>query len=158
MQLKVSVKNRGPETSLVLKTGTGSCILDFRDLIAQNTIEESNHSLQPTYLNILSQKPIIAFASFAGLLILASTCICISIRRKSIANNASKYQRLDMELPVAATAVKTDNISSNDGWDNSWGDGWDDEEAPMTPTLPVTPSLSAKGLAPRRLNKEGWKD
>jgi hypothetical protein len=61
-----------------------------------------------------------------------------------------------MELPVSGEG-KTES-ETNDGWDNSWGDDWDDEEAPKAPSLPVTPSLSSKGLASRRLSKEAWKD
>lgn len=63
-----------------------------------------------------------------------------------------------MDLPVSGGGKPESEVS--DGWDNSWGDDWDDEEAPKTPSLPVTPSsnLSLKGLATRRLNKEGWKD
>lgn len=61
-----------------------------------------------------------------------------------------------MEMPV--TDARKSESDANNGWDNSWGDDWDDEEAPKTPSLPVTPSLSSKGLASRRLSKEGWKD
>ncbi|KAK3228023.1 hypothetical protein Dsin_007885 [Dipteronia sinensis] len=157
--LKVTVKNnRGTDNLIILKAGTGKCSLDFKDLIGQNAREESNNSLQPAYFNFLSQKPIIAFASFAALLVLASVCMCIiTFRRRQRSDSLSKYQRLDMELPVP-NAGKSDPNTNNDGWDNSWTDDWGDEEAPKTPTLPVTPSLSSKGLAPRRLNKEGWKD
>lgn len=58
-----------------------------------------------------------------------------------------------MDLPVSGAASET-----NDGWDENWDDRWDDEEAQKTPTLPATPNLSSKGLASRRLSKEGWKD
>lgn len=61
-----------------------------------------------------------------------------------------------MELPVSI--VEESEVDSIEGWDNSWGDGWNDEEAPRSPPMPHTPSLSAKGLASRRLNKEGWRD
>ncbi|KAI9174256.1 hypothetical protein LWI28_014682 [Acer negundo] len=158
--LKVTVKNnRGTDNLIILKARTGNCSLDFKDLIGQNAGEESNNSLQPAHFNFLSQKPIIAFASFAALLVLASVCMCIITfrRRRQLSDSPSKYQRLDMELPVP-NAGKSDPNTNNDGWDNSWTDDWGDEEAPKTPTLPVTPSLSSKGLAPRRLNKEGWKD
>lgn len=72
-----------------------------------------------------------------------------------------------MELPVsnpAALVTNSDKESGDDGWNNNWGDDWDDEngdgdeEQPNTPVLPLTPSLSSRGLAPRRLSKEGWKD
>lgn len=60
-----------------------------------------------------------------------------------------------MELPVSLGGKAV--ADNNDGWENSWDDNWDDE-TPHTPSLPVTPSLSSKGLASRRLNKDGWKD
>lgn len=63
---------------------------------------------------------------------------------------------LDMELPVShSSKLESD---ANESWDDSWGDNWDDEEAPKTPSLPVTPSLSSKGMASRKFNKEHWKD
>lgn len=58
-----------------------------------------------------------------------------------------------MVLPVSTGGSK--ETDEADGWDNSWGDDWDDE-APKTPQLVSTPS--SKGLASRRLNKDGWKD
>lgn len=71
-----------------------------------------------------------------------------------------------MELPVSNNALvtKTDEETGDDGWNNNWGDDWDDEngdgdeEQPNTPVLPLTPSVSSRGLASRRLSKEGWKD
>ncbi|PKI45335.1 hypothetical protein CRG98_034296 [Punica granatum] len=58
-----------------------------------------------------------------------------------------------MELPVS-NVVKPESSDFSEGWDESWGDGWDDEEVPKTPSMPVTPSVSSKGLAPRRATKE----
>lgn len=52
-----------------------------------------------------------------------------------------------MELPVSHGTNANDS-NANDNWDNSWGDTWDDEEAPVT-SLPLTPT---------RRFKEGWKD
>lgn len=67
-----------------------------------------------------------------------------------------------MELPVSNTPLvsKSDQETGDDGWNNNWGDDWGDgdEEQPNTPVLPLTPSVSSRGLAPRRLSKEGWKD
>ncbi|KAF2313444.1 hypothetical protein GH714_011039 [Hevea brasiliensis] len=77
-------------------------------------------------------------------------------RRKQLFSRGSKYERLDMDLPVSSGG-KADSEVKN-GWDNSWGDDWDDEEALKTPSLSVTTSLSSKGLASRQLSKEGWKD
>ena len=147
-QVKVSIKNSGTENLIVLKDGSGECSLDFKDLIVHNAAK--------SYVNFLSQTPTTTFIFVAAILILASGWICMNLRRRLLTRSGLKYQRLDMGLPVSGGAKIESDV--NDEWDNNWGDNWDDEEAPMTPSMPVTPSLSFKGLASRRLSKEGWKD
>ncbi|GKV40051.1 hypothetical protein SLEP1_g47729 [Rubroshorea leprosula] len=121
-----------------------------------NSGKDSDKSAK-SYINLVSRSPSAAIVFFAALLMLASGWMCFSFRKRILLDSHSKYQRLDIELPVSAVAAKTEP-DVNDGWDNNWGDNWDDEEAPHTPSMPVTPRLSSKGLASRRLNKEGWKD
>ncbi|XP_007040503.2 PREDICTED: uncharacterized protein LOC18606692 isoform X1 [Theobroma cacao] len=147
-KVKVSIKDSGTGNLIVLKDGRGECSLDFKDLIVHNSAE--------SYVNFLSQTPTTTLIFVAAILILASGWMCMSFKRRQLARSGLKYQRLDMELPVSAGAKTEPDV--NDGWDNSWGNNWEDEEAPMTPLMPVTPSLSSKGLASRRLSKEGWKD
>lgn len=157
VQVKVSITRAGSKKSIVLRAGNGRCELDITDTIAHYFGKEIDKSHKSTdIINFMSRTSTIVVLSFAALLILASGWMCIGFRRKHPSNNSSKYQRLEMELPVSGE-VKTES-ATNEGWDNSWGDDWDDEEAPKTPSLPVTPSLSSKGLASRRLSKEGWKD
>lgn len=152
LQIKVSFRDSGRENFITLKAGNGKCNLDFRDLIEHRTDKEADHVYQFKYFTL---------SSF-GMIFLVVLLLCVSVwtfinyRKKHLAKTVSKYQRLDMELPITNGAkIEAD---ANDGWDNSWDDNWDDEEAPKTPVMPVTPSLSAKGIAPRRSNKEGWKD
>ncbi|MBA0794311.1 hypothetical protein Gohar_018655, partial [Gossypium harknessii] len=149
-KVKVSIKGSGIGNMIVLKDGKGECNLDFKELIVHNSAT--------SYVNFLSQTPTTAFIFLATIMILASGWMCMSFRRKILASNSLKYRRLDVELPVSVAAKAEPERDVNDGWDNSWGDDWDDEEAPMTPSKPVTPGLSSKGLASRRLSKEGWKD
>lgn len=81
--------------------------------------------------------------------------MCAKLGGKYFARKSPKYQKLDMDLPISHDSKL--ESGENEGWDDSWGDSWDDEEAPTTPSLPLTPSLSSKGLASRKF-KEGWKD
>ncbi|XP_021894838.1 uncharacterized protein LOC110812378 isoform X2 [Carica papaya] len=155
-KVKVSIKDGGTGNLIVLTAGEGHCGLDFKDLISRNLAKESHTSTQSTYIIHQSRIPVIAFVIFASLLILASAWMYMTFRRRQVSSNVGKYQRLDMEFPDCG-GTKADS-DTNDGWNDSWGDSWDDEEAPKAPTTPVTPSLSSKGLASRRLNKEGWKD
>ncbi|XVF53058.1 hypothetical protein PTKIN_Ptkin05aG0069100 [Pterospermum kingtungense] len=147
-EVKVTIENSGTENLIVLKDGTGECSLDFKDLIVHNSAK--------SYVNFLSQTPTTTFIFVAAILILASGWMCMSLRRRQLRRRGLKYQRVDMKLPVSVGPKTEPDV--NDGWDNSWGDDWDDEEAPMTPSKPVTPSVSSKGLASRRLSKEAWKD
>ncbi|XAR70184.1 hypothetical protein NMG60_11026959 [Bertholletia excelsa] len=154
-KVKVSIMEGGNDSLIILKSRKGNCSLDFRELISLNS-GKTRYSAKSAYINLVKRTPLLAFVIFAAVLVAASGWICVSYQKRCSRSSGSKYQRLDTELPVSAEG-KVDS-DSNDGWDNSWGDKWDDEEAPMTPSMPVTPSLSSKGLASRRLNKEGWKD
>ncbi|XP_073051071.1 uncharacterized protein [Primulina eburnea] len=93
--------------------------------------------------------------SYQSINVTASVLMCVFLRRRS-AKKPLKYQMLDMELPVSHGSEQV--AAPNEGWDDSWGDNWDDEEAPTTPSFPVTPSHSTKGIASRKYNKVGWKD
>lgn len=155
-KVKVSVGNGGTGSSIVLKAGNGHCDLDLKDLITHSSRKEPENSSNLTYTNFLTQRPTIVIVFFATLLILAAAWMCISFRHRRLSSNGFKYQKLDDDLPVSNE--EKPELHINDGWDNTWDDNWDDEEAPHTPSMPITPSLSGKGLASRRLNKEGWKD
>lgn len=156
MQVKVSIRNGGSDNSIVLSAGKGSCNLDFKNLITEESQKRIDDNPESTDGNPLTRTASLAFILLVAVVAAASALICISFKRKYFPTGASKYQRLDMDLPVSGGGKTEADI--NDGWDNSWGDTWDDEEAPKTPSMPVTPSLSSRGLASRRLSKEGWKD
>lgn len=161
MQVKVTIQDEGTDSMIVLTAGNDNCSLDFKDLISHSTREEGDRSLKytSTYKNLLSRRYTIAFLSFSAVLIIASLWMCISFRgRKLLSSGAFKYQKLDVDIELPISSRGKPEADINDGWDNSWGDNWDDEEAPHTPPLPVTPSLSAKGLASRRLTKDAWRD
>ncbi|XP_048422670.1 uncharacterized protein LOC125469399 [Pyrus x bretschneideri] len=152
----VSVGNGGAGSSIVLKAGNGRCNLDLKDLITNSSRKEPENSSNFAYTNFPKQKPTIAILFFASAMILASAWMCISFRNRRVSGSGLKYQKLDKDLPISN--VKNRVLHVNDGWDNNWDDNWDDEEAPHTLSMPITPILSGKGLASRRLNKEAWKD
>ncbi|KAF8412127.1 hypothetical protein HHK36_000083 [Tetracentron sinense] len=151
-KVKVSIGEVGNETVILLKAGKGLCNLDFSDLVRQNSVEKTGFSPQPTDIKPPIRTSSIVYISFGALLVLASAWMYVRFRRRHLPSNGARYQK----LPVSSVR-KTDSYVTN-GWDNSWGDSWDDEEAPKTPAIPVTPSLSSKGLASRRFSKEGRKD
>jgi hypothetical protein len=70
--------------------------------------------------------------------------------RRSHPEMGFTYQRQDLELPVS-----TGGREFSENWDNRV-DGWHDEEAPLTPSKPISKPLS-KGLNSRKISKEGWK-
>lgn len=155
--VKVSIIAGGADNFITLTAGNSNCALDFRDLVTQNSRKETKNPLTSTYTNLLTQKSSITIVVLAALmLIMASGCMWVRFRRRHIPNGKYTYNRLDMELPTSGGGKTETDI--NAGWDDSWSDNWDDEEANKTPSKPVTPNLSAQGLASRRLSKEGWKD
>lgn len=156
-KVKVSIKHSGSgaDNLIILTAGNGRCSLDFRDVIVHDSRKESDTAPKSKYIILLNRTPYVGFVAFALLLIIAMAWVCVSFKRRYFPSTNSKYQKLDMELPVLGAEKPEANV--NDGWENSWDDNWDDE-APKTPSMPLTPSLSSKGLASRRFNKEAWKD
>lgn len=161
-RVKVTVKNGGTDNLIILTAGNGNCTLSFKDLITQNLRKETVHTSQlnrSTYFTWKYLTTAVLFIILTATLMLASVWTCISFLRRHYPSNSSKYQKLDMELPVS-DGVKIDT-EFHAGWDDSWGDSWDDEEAaktPKTPSMPITPSFSSQGVSSRRINKDGWKD
>lgn len=156
VQVKVSIKPGGTDNLIELTAGKGHCSLDVRDVVGHRAEKETDTTLKSKYIILLNRTPAVAIVSLASFLIIASIGMCVRFKWRHLRSSDSKYLKLDMELPVAGGGKPDSDV--NDGWDNSWDDNWDDEEAPKTPSMPVTPSLSSKGLASRRFNKEAWKD
>ncbi|KAM5572182.1 hypothetical protein ABKV19_012312 [Rosa sericea] len=156
-KVDVSVGSGGATSIIVLKAGNGNCSLDFKDLITHSSRKEPDNSSSTTYLYLWTHKPAIGILLVASLMILVLAGMYIRFMKRQVSSSGFKYQKLDdVRLPVLSS--EKPELHINDGWDDTWDDNWDDEEAPHTPSMPVTPSLSGKGLASRRLNKEGWKD
>ncbi|KAM1535973.1 hypothetical protein FF1_014860 [Malus domestica] len=148
----ISVGKGGAGSSIVLKARNGRCNLDLKDLITNTSRKEPENSSNFAYINFPKQKPTIAILFIASAMILASAWMCISFRNRRFSGSGLKYQKLDKDLPISNGKNRVLHV--NDVWDNNWDNNWDDEEAPHTPSMPITPSLSGKGLASRRLNKE----
>lgn len=154
-KVKVSIGYDGIGSSINLITNEGKCTLDFKDLIPRDPKGETQYAYKPNYLANLTRTHYMLFISITIIFFLASFWMCFGFSRKFFLKNG--YQEIEMELPVSVSGQSKAD-SSGDAWDNDWDNDWVDEEAPKTPTLPVTPSLSSRGLASRRLSKEGWKD
>ncbi|KAG2302853.1 hypothetical protein Bca4012_061184 [Brassica carinata] len=164
-KVKVSIKKGGSNDSAITLTSSngGHCSLELKDLAAaahETGNQDAVAVSRPSIFNISSRTLIvIAMISFLVLSLVIIPVIYHVYRSKS--QGKSKYQRLDMELPVSNTTAlvsKSDQETGDDGgWNNNWGDDWGDGDEEQ-PVLPLTPSVSSRGLAPRRLSKEGWKD
>lgn len=153
IQVKVTVKDSGRDTVIVLKAGKGSCSLNFQSTIS-DPIKKNEASSMPGLFYRLTLSSFILIILAAALLI-AMVWSFIRFRRMKSQEGGSRYQQMDAGLPISTGGKK--DAGEADGWDNSWGDDWDDEEAPVTPSKPVlTPS--SKGLASRKVNKDSWKD
>lgn len=154
-KVKVSIGKGGADSAIILRAGSGNCTLDFKDLIMQDSSKDTGPYSQFAYKSFLKSASSIWVVLFAAFLMTGCILVFVSFRLKHLARTSSRYEKLDMELPVSTNAKRETDL--NDGWDNSWDDDWDDEEAPKTPSLPVTPSPPSKSIASRRMNKE-WKD
>ncbi|XP_047337397.1 uncharacterized protein LOC124941163 [Impatiens glandulifera] len=165
IKVKVSITKSGSNegSMIVLSAGNGDCNLDIKDLITQYSEQKeviTTSKFMP--MIFIRRNPIIVSSLLVFLLLVTLTCTYLSFFRKkrlgSMTSLFPKYQRLDEEvLPVVSSGKTAQQPESNDGWDNGWGDNWDDDDE-EAPTMPLTPSLSSKGLASRKLNKDGWKD
>ncbi|XP_010545203.1 PREDICTED: uncharacterized protein LOC104817649 [Tarenaya hassleriana] len=176
---KVKVSIKGQESSdkaIVLTAGKGKCRLDLKELSAEDAAGNDDSVTDTvsrfSIANFRSQTLIVVifFIVVCGLVLVPAFIHFYRKKNKWIGN---KYQRLEEELPVSTSkgskADKETDTETEGGWNNDWGDDWDDgdgdgdgdgddEEAPKTPLMPLTPSVSSRGLASRKLYKEGWKD
>ncbi|KAL5719003.1 hypothetical protein ACHQM5_011844 [Ranunculus cassubicifolius] len=166
-KVKVSLGKDNKNTIIVLTAKGSNCSIDFSDLIQRNSAEKpkakakaqaTTTTTKPSFLEIVTNNPYLVIIISIGIIIpVGAIPICIIRRRKQ--QQLTSYQKLETELPVSVTGGKKEtDEEEGGGWDDSWGDSWDDEEAPKTPSLPITPSLSSKGLASRKITKDSWKD
>ncbi|KAF9611716.1 hypothetical protein IFM89_034899 [Coptis chinensis] len=168
-KVKVSIGKESKDTFIVLTAKDRNCSINFKDLIPHNSGKKTDHTAKSAFVDIVTKVPSIVFLSIAAVILVASSWMCVKFRSKHLTGEGTKYQKLETELPVTSAGKKETDVTGKketdvvDGWDDSWGDdswgdSWDDEEAPRTPSMPITPSLSSKGLASRRLSKDAWKD
>ncbi|XP_073007347.1 uncharacterized protein [Typha latifolia] len=153
IEVKVSVSDGATnDTMIVLKAGEGRCSLSLRNMIPDSVRNEA--SKISGYYTLRSR--VASLCMLLAVLILIGAALLYNKFRRMYRHDAGPmYQKVDMSLPVSTTGKK--EAGEPDQWDNSWGDNWEDEEAPMTPSKP-SPNPSSKGLAPRRSMKDGWKD
>ncbi|XP_042039180.1 uncharacterized protein LOC121784957 isoform X2 [Salvia splendens] len=140
-KVKVSLGDVENGHFVVLTAGHGNCTLNLKD--ESMSRKTDNHNPSSSNLSIYWPTLSRGVVFLGGLVIVGiSIFMCSKSGRNYFTKKDRKYQRLDMELPVSH------GTNAIDSWDNSWGDTWDDEEAPVT-SLPLTPT---------RRFKEGWKD
>ncbi|KAG2625645.1 uncharacterized protein LOC120697782 isoform X1 [Panicum virgatum] len=142
-QVSVSISDAANNTAIVLKVAGESCAVNIHSAIAREAGRVIRVPLTSTYTLV----PVF--------LLLAVVGVCIKLRRMRKQDGGPPFQIDIVELPVSIGGKKEPDQSNK--WDGNWGDDWDDEEAPMTPSKPI-PNPSSKGLAPRRSTKDGWKD
>ncbi|PWA95043.1 hypothetical protein CTI12_AA053720 [Artemisia annua] len=143
-KVMVSIGDGRRENFITLKTREGSCRLDFIDFINHNPL---------TYPHMKIISPLFLLIPLAILIVVGLAYACVNYRQ----NKGAKYQKLDAELPVSG-GPKID-FDQKDGWNDNWSDDWgDDVEAPHTPSMPLTPSISSAGVSSRRSTKDAWKD
>lgn len=155
-KVMVSIGDGKTERFITLKTRQGNCSLDFMDFLAHNPMKKSDYMSPLTFTNLFRRTPFLGLVSLALLLVIASVVVCVTYQRRRFLNNGTKYQKLDAEIRVSG-GPKID-FDQKDGWDDNWSDDWDDVEAPSTPSMPLTPSISSAGVSSRRVNKDAWKD
>ncbi|GFP86720.1 hypothetical protein PHJA_000815800 [Phtheirospermum japonicum] len=156
-EVKVSIKGVESGHLIILSAGHGKCTLNFRDQFVGMKKSGDPHD-SSSFSNIFKLTLSKGFLFTCALIFLViSVFVSTKFGRKYFFSRKDpKYQKLDMELPISHDSKHESD--ENKGWDDNWGDDWDDEETPTTPSFPVTPSLSSKGMASRKFSKEGWKD
>ncbi|XP_021754344.1 uncharacterized protein LOC110719672 [Chenopodium quinoa] len=153
-KVKVTVAYEALDSLILLTTENTRCTLDFKELIPRDSRIEARYVFKFRYFSNLTRIQCMILLTLSAILVFGSAWMCSGMCKKLYQGNG--YQTINTELPLSI--VSKLGPEKDDSWDDSWDDHWDDEEAPKTPSLPVTPNLSSRGLASRRLNKEAWKD
>ncbi|XP_051137723.1 uncharacterized protein LOC127255961 [Andrographis paniculata] len=154
-EVKVTIDGLESGDTIELSAGQGVCRLNFSEQYL--ALKKADHIPKDPHSSIFNRTLSTGFL-ILGVAIVAAASFFIYTRFGSryFTGKGPKYQKLDAELPVShGSKLEAGGI---EGWDDSWGDNWDDEEAPLTPSMPITPSLSSKGIASRKFNKDAWND
>ncbi|KAL2925859.1 Phosphate acyltransferase [Bienertia sinuspersici] len=154
-KVKVTVAYEAMDSLILLTTENTRCTLDFKELIPRDARTETRYGFKLRYFNSFTRTHFMILLTLFAFVIFGSAWMCSGLCKKLYQGNGY-HQIIDMELPISGGSKRVPE--SSDSWDDSWDDSWEDEEAPKTPQLPVTPNLSSRGLASRRLNKDVWKD
>lgn len=155
MQVNVSVELGVRNGSIILISGDGRCELNFWELIPSSMKDGGGGGSVPSSGQLLSPASFVYLALAA--MALAAAAWLLAKRRRARQSARSGNRKLDGALPVSGWGH--DGAAGwNDGWNGSWDDDdGDDEETPRTPSKPL-PAPSLKRLAPRRSNRDSWKD
>ncbi|KAG0492120.1 hypothetical protein HPP92_005222 [Vanilla planifolia] len=150
-ELEVYVNEDSRSDSIVLQALQGNCSLDLRNVIP-NTIGQNEMSMVARFFIRTS----VRYTALLGVFLAAALVMILRSLYSRFRKSFPKYQKLEPGLPVS-TGGKKEADDASDGWEGTWGNDWDEDETPMTPSKSI-PNPSSKGLASRRLNKDGWKD
>ncbi|KAF3340058.1 hypothetical protein FCM35_KLT15829 [Carex littledalei] len=142
-KVKVSLTNGANDTTILLVSQESHCSLNLR-----NTLLLEPPRTSSLFIHLLTRFTLICFLLVA-VSFLVLTYLFVKFRR-SHPEVGFLYQKLDLELPVS-TGGREFSERQPENWDS-----WHDEEAPLTPSKPLSKPLS-KGLNSRKISKEGWK-
>lgn len=142
-QVKVSLADGANDTTILLVSQGSHCSLNLRNTLVLEPARTSSRFIQ-----FLTRFTLVCFL-LAAMSLIVLIYLFVKFRR-SLPEVGFTYQRPDLELPIS-TGGREFSERKSENWD-----GWHDEEAPLTPSKPLSKPLST-GLNSRKISKEGWK-
>lgn len=137
---------------IILKTKNGSCFLQTTTSFGFD-IEKF-----PAYATNAAQIYGIYILIFTILVAGGTWACCKFVRKRRRTDTGVPYQQLEMGALTHISSAEMHG-STADGWEQGWGDDWDDEEVvvPSSAKHP-TGNASSNGLTSRSTTKDGWED
>lgn len=140
---------------IVIDAGNGECTLDVPN---QPPHSPDKRSFFEGFSYSAMITPIFGvYLLVFTVLAIGGTWMCCKFRGRRRHGDSIRYQELEMSLPETNLPVSVGGKPEvdTDGWDEVWDDNWEDAEAARSSSRTIQ-SLSSKGLAVRRSNKDGW--
>ncbi|XAR66032.1 hypothetical protein NMG60_11012078 [Bertholletia excelsa] len=127
--------------SVVIEAGNESCKTD-------------SHPYEiPTYATIVKPMHGVSFLAVT-ILIIGGAWAYFKLRKGERHLDGVPYQELEMGNPKSLAAA---NVETADGWDQKWGDDWDEERAVKSPSGKHV-RRQANGLPSRSSSNDEWEN
>lgn len=137
---------------IILNAGKEDCIIEIKPSVSD--WKRSQQFL--AYATNLTPIHGLYFLFLIVFIVVGAWAFCKLKRMSRRGDSGIPYQQLEMGTQLQSSSVVADTNTAV-GWDESWGDDWDEEEGVGGPSEKhSTANVSSDGLSSKPPSKDGW--